>query len=61
MIPRNAFKARLTALELLRTIWTINVSSEIETRSKGVLERFYAIVAFRRLLTRKRDSAPTPE
>ena len=46
MIPRNAFKARLTALESLGAIQMINVSSKIRTRSEGVLERFYAIVAF---------------
>ena len=46
VVSRNAFKARLTALESLRTIWTINVSSEIRTRSEGVLERFYAMVVF---------------
>ena len=55
MIPRNAFKARLTALESLRTIWTINVSSEIATRSEGVLERFYAMVVFRLLSGRQID------
>ena len=61
VVSRNAFKARLTALESLRTIWTINVSSEIRTRSEGVLERFYAVFAFRLLLTRKRDSTSNPE
>ena len=61
MISRNAFKARLMALESLGAIWTINVSSEIRTRSEGVLERSYAMVVFGLLLTSKRDSAPNPE
>ena len=47
MVSRIAFKARLTALKSFRMIWTINVSSEIRTRSEGVLERFYAMVVFR--------------
>ena len=55
MISRIAFKARLTALESLRTIWMINVSSEIRTRSEGVLERFYAMLVFRRLSGRQTD------
>ena len=53
MVSRNAFKARLTALESLRMIWTINVSSEIRTRSEDVLERFYAMVVFGRLSGRQ--------
>ena len=61
VIPENAFKARLTALESPRTIQMIKVSSEIRTRSEGVLERFYAMVVFRLFLTRKRDSSPNPE
>ena len=40
------FKPRLTALESSRMICTINVSSEIRTRSEGVLERFYAMIVF---------------
>ena len=56
-----AFKARLMALESLGAILMINISSEIERRSEGVLERFYAMVVFERLLTRKRDFASNPE
>ena len=54
-IPRNAFKALLTALESLRMIWMMNVSSEIRTRSEGVLEWFYAMVVFRQLSGRQID------
>ena len=61
MVSRIAFKARLTALESLRMIWMINVSSEIRTRSEGVSGRFYAMFVFGPLLTSKRDSAPNPE
>ena len=53
MVSRNAFKARLTALESLQMIWTINVSSEIRTRSEGVLGRFFAMVVFGRLSGRQ--------
>ena len=34
----------------------INVSSEIRTRLEGVLERFYAMVAFKLLSRRQIDS-----
>ena len=61
VVSRNVFKARLMALESLGAILMINVSSEIERRSEGVLERFYAMVVFERLLTRKRDFASNPE
>ena len=62
MVSRNAFKARLTALESLRTIWTINVSSEIWTRSESVLERFYAMVVFKLLSGRQIDlTEPAPK
>ena len=62
VVSRNVFKARLMALESLGVILMINVLSEIERRSEGVLERFYAIVAFRRLSGRQIDlTEPAPK
>ena len=62
MISRNAFEARRTALESLRMIWMINVSSEIRTRSEGVLGRLYAMVVFKLLSGQQIDlTEPTPK